>query len=81
MLADKCVGCGLCQTCCYGINVADKHLLTESAIIIAAGAGKENRVLTGSYIDLREQEQSQRETEQKQSEPPAGDGYLPDFLK
>ena len=40
VLADKCVGCGLCQTRCYGINVADKHLLTESAIIIAAGAGK-----------------------------------------
>ncbi len=23
VLADKCVGCGLCQTRCYGINVAE----------------------------------------------------------
>jgi ferredoxin len=81
VLADKCVGCGLCQTRCYGINVADKHLLAESAIIIAAGAGKEDRVLSGSYIDLREQERTQREAEQKQIEPTAGDNYLPDFLK
>ena len=81
VLADKCVGCGLCQTRCYGINVADKYLLTESAIIITAGMGKEDRMRTGSYIALREQEQSLREAEQKQNGPPAGDGYLPDFLK
>ena len=43
--------------------------------------GKEDRMLTGSYIALREQEQSLREAEQKQNGPPAGDGYLPEFLK
>jgi ferredoxin len=57
VLADKCVGCGLCQTRCYGINVKEKGLLTESAIIIEAGEGKEDRLMTGSYIALREAEQ------------------------
>lgn len=43
--SDKCVGCGLCQTACNGINVGDKGLLRESAIIIEAGDGKEDRLL------------------------------------
>ena len=43
VLADRCVGCGLCQTRCYGINVVEKNLLTKSAIIIEAGPGKEDR--------------------------------------
>lgn len=60
VLADKCVGCGLCQTRCYAINVKAKHLLTGSAIVIEAGIGKEDRLMTGSYIQLREAEQTQR---------------------
>lgn len=43
VLADKCVGCGLCQTRCHGINVLEKGLLKQSAIVISAGAGKEER--------------------------------------
>ncbi len=49
VLPDKCVGCGLCQTRCYGINVEEKGLLEESAIIIEAGEGREDRQMTGSY--------------------------------
>lgn len=45
VLADKCVGCGLCQTRCHGINVEDKGLLAESAIIIEAGDDKEDRAM------------------------------------
>lgn len=45
VLADKCVGCGLCQTRCNVINVKDKGLLKESAIIIEAGEGREDRVM------------------------------------
>ena len=45
VLADKCVGCGLCQTRCHGINVEEKGLLKNSAIIIAAGEGREDRIL------------------------------------
>lgn len=43
VLADKCVGCGLCQTRCYGINAEQKGLLKETAILIEAGEGKEDR--------------------------------------
>ena len=44
VLADKCVGCGLCQTRCYRINVKLQGQLDQSAIIIAAGPGKEDRL-------------------------------------
>ena len=53
VLPDKCVGCGLCQTRCNGINVKEKGLLPESAIIVEVGEGKEDRLMTGSYIELR----------------------------
>ncbi len=53
VIADKCVGCGLCQTRCYGINADEKALLKRSAIIIVAGEGKEDRLMTGSYRTLR----------------------------
>ena len=56
VLAEKCVGCGLCQTRCHGINVKEKGLLQESAIVISAGPGREDRILSGSYIELRERE-------------------------
>jgi ferredoxin len=53
VLADKCVGCGLCQTRCHVINVKDRHVLSASAIIVEAGEGKEDRMMTGSYLELR----------------------------
>ena len=53
MIDDKCVGCGLCQTRCYSINVRERRVLSESAIIVQAGPGKEDRLMSGSYIDLR----------------------------
>jgi ferredoxin len=83
VLADKCVGCGLCQTRCYAINVKTIHLLNESAVLIQAGPGKEDRMMSGSYLALRESEERQREAERaQQAEPEAdGDSYLPDFLK
>jgi NAD-dependent dihydropyrimidine dehydrogenase PreA subunit len=57
---DLCVGCGLCQTRCYAINVKDKHLLSRSAIIVEAGEGKEDRMMEGSYIELRRETARQR---------------------
>jgi NAD-dependent dihydropyrimidine dehydrogenase PreA subunit len=82
VLAEKCVGCGLCQTRCYGINVADKRLLSESAIIIRAGAGKEDRLMSGSYLAVRRAEAEQRASEQKtRAKASGGDSYLPEFLK
>lgn len=56
VLQDKCVGCGLCQTRCYGINVAEEKLLDNSAIIIRAGEGREDRLVDGSYRKLRSDE-------------------------
>jgi NAD-dependent dihydropyrimidine dehydrogenase PreA subunit len=56
VLDDKCVGCGLCQTRCYVINVKDRGVLKKSAIIVEAGEGKEDRLLHGSYRELRRAE-------------------------
>lgn len=70
VLQDKCVGCGLCQTRCYAINVKDKHLLSESAIIVEAGEGKEDRLMDGSYRELHQAEQpSMVETTTPESQP------------
>lgn len=55
VLEDKCVGCGLCQTRCYGINVKERHILEASAIVIEAGEGKEDRLLQGSYVELHQE--------------------------
>ena len=60
-----------------------RHLLSESAIVIQAGPGKEDRILSGSYVALREAEQRQREAQRNQEveSEPEGGSYLPDFLK
>jgi ferredoxin len=57
VLPDKCVGCGLCQTRCFAINVKEKQLMSDSAIIVEAGEEKEDRLFDGSYIQLRQQAQ------------------------
>lgn len=75
---DKCVGCGLCQTRCYSINVKTKKSLQQSAIIVEAGNGKEDRMMSGSYVTLREK--TRRETPRATgADAPAE--YLPEFLK
>lgn len=94
VLEDKCVGCGLCQTRCYGINVAEKGLLKESAIVIKAGSGREDRLMRGvsefptneetgfegSYVQLRKEAQAAKDAELDFGGD-SDDGYLPDFLK
>ncbi|MBM4039622.1 MAG: 4Fe-4S dicluster domain-containing protein [Planctomycetes bacterium] len=81
VLADKCNGCGLCQTGCYHEHVKAGRM-AESAIVVIAGPGNEDRLTRGSYIALREAERRQREEERKKLQPKGtGDGYLPDFLK
>ncbi|MCA9127225.1 MAG: 4Fe-4S binding protein [Planctomycetales bacterium] len=64
VLADRCVGCGLCQTRCYAINVKQRHVLSESAIIIRAGEGYEDRMMEGSYIQRRAEEAAARRESQ-----------------
>ena len=75
LIPDKCVGCGLCQTRCHGINVVAKGLLDKSAIIIEAGNSHEDRLLSGSYVERREAEAESRASTTK----PSG-SYLPTFL-
>ena len=82
VVADKCVGCGLCQTRCNQINVKAKGLLQETAIWVEAGLGKEDRLMNGSYIELRKTEQERRDKQPNEQTPASGkEGYLPDFLK
>lgn len=71
---DACVGCGLCQTRCYGINVEQKRLLADTAIRITTE--NEDRLTSGSYRALREAERHA----QPATAPDDG-GYLPDFLQ
>ncbi|MBN2475108.1 MAG: 4Fe-4S binding protein [Pirellulales bacterium] len=74
-----CVGCGLCQTRCYAINAKEKGLLTETAIRIEAGPGKEDRLRAGSYVE-RYQRRQRRGSHAPGAPGRAADGYLPDFL-
>jgi ferredoxin len=79
VLADKCVGCGLCQTRCYAVNVKTEGLLDKSAIIVEAGGDREDRLMRGSYRKLRKQEAAQREEAERIRREEAGDGgyYVP----
>jgi polyferredoxin/ferredoxin len=58
--ADKCVGCGLCQSRCGSVNVREKGLLAATPIRVEAGSGKDDRLMTGSYVAVREQERQAR---------------------
>ena len=80
---DRCIGCGLCQMRCHAINVKAERRLTGSAICIVAGEGKEDRLLSGSYVALREEQARRVRNEEKTHSPRdnAGSEYLPDFLK
>lgn len=79
VLADKCVGCGLCQTRCYAVNVKTEHRLDQSAIIVEVGADREDRLMRGSYRGLRKQEAADREEAERERREQAGDGgyYVP----
>jgi len=80
VLEDKCVGCGLCQTSCHSINVKGKKLLNHSAVVVSAGPGKEDRIIAGSYRDLRAERRSRTKQPQPSQPKGSGDNYLPDFL-
>jgi ferredoxin len=71
----KCVGCGLCQTRCVAINVKERKVLGETAILITAGPGREDRLATGSYIALREAEAAERERRRQATDRQHGDFY------
>jgi len=76
VLPEKCVGCGLCQMSCYRVKVKKEGLLDHSAIIIEAGEGKEDRLMSGSYIELRQLEAKQREAERQRNIGEGGSGFF-----
>ena len=81
---DRCTGCGLCQMRCRAINVKVQKLLPCSAVRVAAGEGKEDRLMSGSYVALRKQRAGQMRNNEERTRSPqdnAGSEYLPDFLK
>jgi ferredoxin len=78
VLADKCVGCGLCQMQCHQFNVKQKGLLDASAIIVESGEGKEDRLMRGSYVELRRQEGQVRKVEtHRKTGQGEGDYFVP----
>ena len=83
VLPERCVGCGLCQTRCVAINAVEKGLLEGTAIRVEAGEGKEDRLMSGSYVALHEEEARRRQRQQRKllEQSGAEQGYLPDFLK
>ena len=91
VLEERCVGCGLCQSRCYGVNVVAKGLLTKAAVKVLAGPGWEDRITTGSYVALCEKRLKAKLREDAPTRrPPGEDGeeessgevqYLPDFLR
>ncbi|NQT35953.1 MAG: 4Fe-4S binding protein [Planctomycetes bacterium] len=65
VIADRCVGCGICQMRCYKINVVKEGLLQASAVRIEAGHDKEDRYVDQSYVQLREEEAKRKEAARK----------------
>lgn len=60
MVAERCVGCGLCQSRCYRVNRLTRRVLERSAIRVIGGPGREDRLRHGSYRALREEERQRR---------------------
>ena len=69
VVAEKCVGCGLCQSRCRHINVEQNRLLEKSAIVVIAGEDNEDRLAHGSYRELRQQERKARQAQRKTQDP------------
>jgi ferredoxin len=81
VLPESCVGCGLCQSRCKHA-VADIQGIPEAPIVVLAD-GRDDRIESGSYLELRklEEEKRRKEREARIEEAGGGDGFeLPDFL-
>lgn len=81
VLAERCVGCGICQSRCHAAYVVKDKTLAIAAIRVETGPDKEDRLVEGSYRALREQEEERRREEQRKLiEASGGDsGFSTDF--
>jgi NAD-dependent dihydropyrimidine dehydrogenase PreA subunit len=78
VLDGRCVGCGLCQSICCLRNVKGGKL-PASAVVVRAGPGREDRIMTGRYTALREKEaRARRKREERRRKELEGRG-LGDF--
>lgn len=50
--ADRCVGCGACENTCHMEVVLGTGELDRAAIRVHAGEGRDDRIVTGSYVQL-----------------------------
>ena len=80
VVAERCVGCGLCQMRCRAIHVKSRHALQASAIEVVAGPGREDRLLNGSYLARRPRVHPRIEQRAGDSGNPASD-YLPPSMR
>lgn len=85
---NRCVGCGQCQSRCYHINVREKPLLQQAAIIVQAGPGKEDRLPAASSWFKRKDVRQASPVQTAAPAPatssatqPAVDIDLPDFMQ
>ena len=53
VLAERCVGCCTCQAACFDANVRREGALKVAAIRVLAGPGRDDRISSGSYVELR----------------------------
>jgi polyferredoxin len=60
---------------CHRTNVKSKKILQETAVVVYAGPGKEDRILEGTYTELRQQEQHKRQTDRQKKLDEQGDFY------
>ena len=79
VLPRRCIGCGLCQSICNLRLVKDRGVLGGAAIVVAAGPGREDRIMTGRYTDLREKEAGARRKEEEAREKKLREMGLEDF--
>lgn len=79
VIAERCVGCGLCQSICSLRNVKDRGLLEAAAVTVEAGPGREDRIMTGSYMALRAKEAEARRKEEEKRRKELEDAGFGDF--
>lgn len=78
VIAERCVGCGLCESRCQAVNVQGGKLHAAAIQVSPEGA---DRIASGSYRALHQPQDAPAEPESPADSPADDGGYLPDFLE